>query len=200
MARGDHATVAGTDDLARVEGEARHVAVRPADLLPLAVPKNLAADRARGVLDERNAVATSQGNEAAQVAGHANLMHAQDGSGARRDGLFDERRVDVVGERIDVDEHRLRADVTDAVGGGDVRVTDGDHFVAALHSGSYQREMEGSRATGNGASMWSSDEICELPLERRDLGALGDPPAEDHAARGVGLRFAHYWLRNRNHD
>ena len=56
VARRDHAAVAGADDLARVERKAGDVAVRPADLLPLAIPEDLAADRAGGVLDERNAV------------------------------------------------------------------------------------------------------------------------------------------------
>ena len=40
--------------------EACDVAVRLADLLPVPVPRNLAADRARGVLDHRDATASGQ--------------------------------------------------------------------------------------------------------------------------------------------
>ena len=39
-----------------MERKARHVAVRPADALPLALPPDLAADGAGGVFDERDAV------------------------------------------------------------------------------------------------------------------------------------------------
>ena len=49
---GQHPAVTGTDHLARMEREAGDSPVRPADLLPGAVPEDLAADCAGGVLDD----------------------------------------------------------------------------------------------------------------------------------------------------
>ena len=85
VARRHHATVAGGDELARVEAEAGDVAVRAADALPFAVPAQLAACRARRVLDERHAAPPRDGCDGRDVARHSHLMHAQDRARARPD-------------------------------------------------------------------------------------------------------------------
>ena len=56
VAGGQHAALAGGDDLAGVEGEAGDVPVGLADGLPAVADADLAADGAGGVLDDRQAV------------------------------------------------------------------------------------------------------------------------------------------------
>ena len=132
-ARGrDHAAVACGDDLPRVKREAGDVAVRLPDLLPPAIPQNLAAARAGGVLDDRNASAAADLDDAREIARHAELMDAQNRLRARGECRFDQRRVHVVGPGLDVDEDRCRATVPDGVRRRDERVADGDDLVTAL--------------------------------------------------------------------
>src|SRR5437868_4716932 len=53
IGRGDHSPVAGAHDLARMERETGDIGVRLADFFPLALPLDLAADRACGVFHDR---------------------------------------------------------------------------------------------------------------------------------------------------
>ena len=79
LARGQHAAVAGGDDLARMEREAGDVAVRPADLAPTARPTGSRCrwrrPRPRSAGRPWRCASVTM---AAQVAGHADLVHAQD--------------------------------------------------------------------------------------------------------------------------
>ena len=105
-------------------------AVRPADLLPLPVPRiSLPMAQAASSITG-SACRRAIGRMARQVAGHAELVHAEDGAGARGDGRFDQLRIDVEGQRVDVHEHRRRAAIADAVGRGDEGMADRDHLVA----------------------------------------------------------------------
>ena len=75
----------------------------------LAVPEDLAADGAGGVLDDGQAVAPADLDRRAQVAGHAQLVDAQDRLASR--GVIARSikvGIDVVAVRLDVDEDRRR--------------------------------------------------------------------------------------------
>ena len=84
------------------------VAVRPADPLPAAVDAELAADRAGRVLHDGQPVPLGDRQDRRHVAGQAHLVDRHDGPGPRRDRRLHERRVHVVGPRVDVHEHRPR--------------------------------------------------------------------------------------------
>ena len=91
-----------------MEREAGDVAVRPADPLPARHRQDLAADGAGRVLDQRQAMALRPiAQHARQIAGHADLVDAEDGPGRGGDRRLDQAGIDVVAARLDVDEDRL---------------------------------------------------------------------------------------------
>src|SRR4029079_1999575 len=95
--------------------------------------------------------------------------------GARRDGRFDEQRVNVSRRPIDVDEDGRRTAVCDRIGGGNKRVTDGDPLVTSRHTDGEQRQVQSGRAVRDGAGVSGAYNLRELALERSDFWSLGDP-------------------------
>ena len=65
-----------------------------------------------------------------EIARHADLMDAQERRASRVDRGFRLLRIHVVGARLDIDEHRLRAAIPDRIGRRDVGVAYGDDFIA----------------------------------------------------------------------
>ena len=98
-----------------MEREAGQQAVGPADALPVAVDADLAADGAGGVFDDRQAARPSDGQDGGQIAGEADLVHAQNGARARGDGACERRRIHVVGVGLDIDEDGSRTTATTAL-------------------------------------------------------------------------------------
>src|SRR4051812_46406126 len=107
-----------------MKGETGKVPMRFADFFPLAIPKDFGADPASGVFNQRNFVLFGNLHKTMEIAGHADLVDAEDRTRQRSDRGFDETRIDVVSGGIDIDKNRSGAAVADAVGGGDIRVTD----------------------------------------------------------------------------
>src|SRR5262249_50684148 len=132
--RRDHPAVAGRNDLARMERKTGDVAVRFADSLPPAIDAYLAPDRAGGILDDPEAVASSQYHNRVHLARHAELMHAENRPGAARDRRLDGRRIHVERRRLDVDEHGGRTAVPDGVPPRDERGADGNDFLPGAHA------------------------------------------------------------------
>ena len=60
IGRREHATIARRQKFARMEREARHIAVRLADFFPASVATNFTSHGARGILDYRQRI--SPGN------------------------------------------------------------------------------------------------------------------------------------------
>src|SRR5690606_8284993 len=118
------------------------IAMGLADLLPLALPQDFAADGTGGILDHRDGVSLPDCNYGREVAGHAELVNAEDRPGARRDCRLDQIGIDVVAIRLDVDEDGNSPTVADRIRGRDEGVTDGDDLVAGLHADSAQGEMQ----------------------------------------------------------
>ncbi len=61
--------------------------------------------------------------------------------------------------RIDVDEHRPRADCQHHVGGGDPGDRRGDDFIAGADSGNAQRDLHGRGAIGEGAHRAAAEKV-----------------------------------------
>jgi hypothetical protein len=69
-------------------------------------------------------------------------MHRDDRPGPRPDRLGDPGGIDVQGDRIDIHEHRARADAKDRVGGGHEREARQDHLVTRTEAGDHQRNFK----------------------------------------------------------
>ena len=198
-ARRDHSAVAGADHLAWVERETGGIAMRLADPFPEPFPLDLAAARAGRVFDQRKIVAPGDRHDALQIARQSHLVDDQQCTRLLGDRRLDKSRVDVVGVRLDVDEDRRSAAVADAVGGGDVRVTDRDNLIARLHAGNQKGQVQCCRTVGDRTGVRRADHFGEFALEGGDLGALRDPATQDRTPRGLGLRFTHHRFGDRNH-
>ena len=133
--------------------EARDVAMRFSDPFPRAVPEDLAADRASGVLDERKRMLLRDFDQAAKIAGHADLMHAKYRPGLRTNGCLNQGRVHVIGSRINIDEDGKRSAIAHAVGGRDVGMADGNYLVTKAHPSGEQGEVQRRGAVGHGAGI-----------------------------------------------
>ena len=66
--------------------------------------------------------------------------------GRRRDGGFDLVQVDIARDRVDVGEHRRRADFEDDVGGRHPGNGRGDDFVAGADAHDAQGDLHGAGA------------------------------------------------------
>ena len=81
------------------------------------------------VLDDRQAMAGSNGVDGFHVGALAVQADRDDGAGARRDGRFQQAGVQVAGVGVDVDEDRCGAQQADGLGRGDEGERGGDDFV-----------------------------------------------------------------------
>ena len=149
-----------------------------------AVPQDLAADCAGRILDDRQAVALGDRHHRGEVARHARPgARTRIAVVARRDRRLDQRRVDVAGGRIDVDEDRRR------------RRSSGSTLAVAMYewltvmtsspgadADGQQRQVQAGGAVRHGAGVRRADEGGELLLERGHLRALRDPAGEDDRA------------------
>ena len=99
---------------------------------------------------------------------------------AERDGIEREARL------FDVAKMRNGAGIGDGVGGGDEADRRDDHFIASLHAGEYEREVQRRCAVhaSNGAA--SAQALCEEGFEGVDGGADGRDPAGFHRLRDGG--------------
>lgn len=111
-------------------------------------------------------------------------MRQHDGFGARADGGFDQVGVDVVCERIDIDEHRQRAKLDDGVDGGRETGGHGDDFIAFADGARAQLgrgqgvegHQIGRRAGVDGDQVLDADKGGELAL-KLGVEAPGGEPA-----------------------
>ncbi len=108
------------------------------------------ADGARGVLDHGQAVALGQREEGSMSAGRPIWWTGMIACVRARDRVLGGRRVEVVGQRVDVGEHRRRAALPDSVGGRDERQRGHDHLVAWADSRDVERQVQRAGAVGRG--------------------------------------------------
>ena len=181
------------------------------------------ADRARRVLDERQAVALGELQEGVHVGRQADLVDRHDRLRARRDRALGGGRIEVVGARVDVREDRLRAAVPDGVGGRDERQRRHDHLVAGADAGDVQRELSAvvqlvvatasaaptraanacskARTRGPGRpSRTRSPRRPRPPRRRRRSGARTGPPSRRRRERRRGRRPARCSARHHSHQ
>jgi hypothetical protein len=80
IVRRNHSSVAGRDELSRMEGKAGNVAVGFADFFPLARHIDFTPDRACRVFDYGKVELSGKDKNGVQIAGHSHLMNRHDRS------------------------------------------------------------------------------------------------------------------------
>ena len=125
-------------------------------------------DRLGGILQHEQAVMPRDLVDRVHVGGLTVEMDRDDRTRLRRHGRLDLRRVDIVGVRLDVDEHRPGAGPPDRAGRGEERVRRRDHLVARRGFPSPSGATAGHRSPRR--NRWRA--------RRRNI-----PPAHSRAAR-----------------
>ena len=92
---------------------------------------------------------------------------------------LDRLRVEVVGARIDVGEHRRRAALPDGVRRGDERHRRHDHLVARADARDVERELQRGRAVRGRDGVGGADARRERRLEVAHARTLRDPAGRD---------------------
>src|SRR5262245_56939848 len=140
IVRRHHAALAGRDRLDGVEAEdgGGGAAADGATTIPR-------AERVGRVLDQRDAAAGGDRLQGVQVERLTREVDGQDRARARRDRALDRVGQDLERPRIDVDEHRARADGEDHVTGRGPRHRGRDDVVAATDPGGEECEVEAGR-------------------------------------------------------
>ena len=101
-----------------------------------------------------------------------------------RDGGRGGRGVEVGRDRVDVGEHRARAQPGDGAGGGEEGERRGDDLVARAHAQSHERDHQRVGARRDADRAGRAGCRRELALERLDLGAADEAAGVDHAGPG----------------
>ena len=184
VVRRHHAALAGRHVLGDVEAETRQVTDR-ADLASAVAT----LDSVRGILDDKQVVAPSDGRDGIHVGGSSGKVNRHDGSGPRRYGRLDGGRIDVHAVALAVCEHRRGARVQDGVRG----CTEGhrcrDHLVAGAHARGHHGQVQSGRAGRGGECVLRLDVASELGLELVHARPRADP-ARLHGSRDRSDGFA----------
>ncbi len=146
------------------------------------------------VFDHRQAVLFGDGVDGVHVGALAVQADRHDGLGLGTDGVFDQIRIEVVGARVDVDEHRCGAEQGDRLGGGDEAEGGGDDLVAGADLQRHQGHDQGVGAARGRDAVANADIVGQPFLHLADLGAedvlavvhdRGDAPVEIFADQGL---------------
>src|ERR1700730_1581056 len=138
---GNHPPIARGDDLPRMKRKTGDVPMWFTDLLPRGAPEDLAANSAGSVLHYGQGMLTSNLQNGFKVARHSHLVHTENGARAFSDNASNQCRIDVESLRLNINKHRGRPAVPYATGGGDERMTDGDHLITRSHADGKQCQV-----------------------------------------------------------
>ena len=126
---------------------------------------SLGAERLRGILDQRE----PERGELGERSRATEEVHRHDRLRPRRDPRGDVLGIEVERRRVDVGEHRRRADARDRLGGRVERERGADDLVAASDPERLEREDERVGAVRDADRVRDSEERRGLVLERLDL-------------------------------
>ncbi len=177
--RDQHAAARGGDDLVAIEGEDAGPAAGPrrlpiqavAGLRPTRRPPVRRAQRLGRILDDGDVVAAADIQNRVEVGALAVEMHRDDGFGQpplprlALDGLDHQRRVQVPGGLLAVNEDWPGAQVDDRVGAGGEGEGGDQHLVAGADAGMDQGQVQRGRAGGERQRVGRADGGGELGLE-----------------------------------
>ena len=178
----DHAALTAGDHLARVKREAGEWTERADRTPPVA-----GSDRARRILDEYQAIAIGEVEEAIHVSRKTDLVNRHDCLCRWCQPSLDIAWVQVAGDRIDVGEDRRRAAMPDGVCSCDERQRWHDHLITGTYSGCMQSQMESRRAACRGHGFRRADPLREGKFKLLDAWSLGQPAGGNDLGHGFGL-------------
>src|SRR5579859_3930 len=121
------------------------------------------------------------------LARHAGQMHGNDRLSAGSNPPRGICGIKIHRAGLDVNQHRLRCEVTDHFGGGGKGCGGQQNFVPSLNPNGFQRKVKGRRAGGNGDGMTRSDISGKLPFKLEGPLAHSEPSGTDYVGRS--LRF-----------
>ena len=148
------------------------------------------AEALRRVLDHRQIVARGDRANGVHVGALAVEAHRHQRAGARRDGGLDQRRIDVAGVRLDIDEHRHRAEQHDRLGRRREGERRRDDLVTGLKTDRHQADQKRLGAAGDGDAVGCAGGGRERRFELRHFGAHDVLAVVEHALdAGVNARL-----------
>ena len=142
---------------------------------PTGSPGPGGADGARRVLHDGDAERVAQRPHGVDVGGHAGLVDQDHGPGARGEPRLHGGRGEVLGDGVDVGEHRRRPHVADGVGGGDERQRRHDDLVARAHARQHQGQVQAGGARRHGHGVGGADPPRRRRPRTRPPGGPGPP-------------------------
>ena len=141
------------------------------------------ADGLGRVLDERHPA--GNGGQRRHVHRLSEQVHGNDGLGLRCHRPAHRIDVQVVGRRVDVDQHRPRAEPGHASGGGEERKRRRDHLVAFADAGRHQRHQQRVGARRYPDCVRHLEVVGEFALEGEDFLAHDAALAVAHPGDGL---------------
>ena len=137
--------------------------------MPTTLPAILRAVRLRGVFDQRQIVLAANRQQRVQVRRVPVEMDRQDRLGARRDGAFDQLRVQVERRVVNIHIDRLGAHVGNGPTGGDESAGGGDDLIARADVEQQHRDMQRRGAAVEPDAMLRAAKPGEILLELRHV-------------------------------
>ncbi len=142
-------------------------------------------DRFGRILDNGNAVALANFQQAVHITQVAVQVHGNNGLGVDRDGGFDPLRIDAPGIRKNIDEYRYCPQVLDRCDGRDpVRVRH-DHFVTGAYVQGRHAHVQRTRTAGGSDCIINTEMSLERILETHDVLVAFIAPAISGGVGGV---------------
>src|SRR5262245_34710353 len=126
-------------------------------------------------------------------------MDTENGPGPSRNRALDQPRIYVISLWLNVDKDRHRAEVTDSIGGSDVRMTNRHNLIARPNPNRQERQMQSGRAAGNSAGILRPDAGSKLAFECSHFRSLGNPAGEQGSSDRLRFRFTNPGPGNGNH-
>jgi len=142
----------------------------------------------RGVLDHRNACAPGGIEDWIEIGTQPEEVHGHDGPGARSDRPSHRVRIDGIRQRVDIDQHRSRADSRDGPSRRKERICGRDDLVTGLDVERHQGKEQRVGARRYGDDVLDAQQGAQLGLEGVDLRPHDEALAVGHARhRGQDL-------------
>ena len=156
----EHSAFAGGDLLVGIKRESSDIPQR-SNFAPVV----LRAERFAGVLDQPQTKTPRDFQEFLHGRRNTESVHDDHGAGSRGNGRLHGGRCQVQGALMDIHKNGNGSDEANGIGHSDKCEGGNDHFIAGLHAGDQQSQMQGRGAGTDGYAMRAVRITCELGLE-----------------------------------
>jgi len=178
----NHAAFAGRHLLVGIKGEDRCIGHRAR-----AAPLILRTDRLAGVFDQVQIVAARDLDDGIHIRRLAESVHGDDGFGTLGDRIFNQVRIDIPGQRINIDEHRGGALVQHAVRRSNKAERGRNNLIARPDACRDHRQVQPTGTRVHRNAVLAACVGGERTLELIHLGSQGEPLRREHFVHGIDL-------------